>query len=137
MSQRHDTGSGSSIPPSTATPPRVVNNHIPSEELQTPVLLRSETEQLVGQELIKALSNFKQSMVAPLSPHSRHDTSSEKETVVVHPEGKSKTKSRKPVFKIKVVRDMLTKKWIVVKRDKQLSVLSEVTRLLEALRLPP
>jgi lipid A disaccharide synthetase len=31
------------------------------------VLLRSETEQLVGQKLMKALSNYKQLTLAPLS----------------------------------------------------------------------
>jgi hypothetical protein len=38
---------------------------------------------------------------------------------------------------VKVVRDLLTKKWIFVKRDKQLSVLAEVARLLKLLSLPP
>jgi hypothetical protein len=32
---------------------------LPTEEIHSPVLLRSETEQLVGQELIKALSDLK------------------------------------------------------------------------------
>jgi hypothetical protein len=44
-------------------------------------------------------------------------------------------KARKPV--VKVVRDILIKKLIFVRRDKKLSALAEVTRLLEALRLPP
>jgi hypothetical protein len=48
---------------------------------------------------------------------------------------KIKIKSKVPVFK--VVHDMLTKKWIFVKKDKQLSASSKVVRLLEALRLPP
>lgn len=47
---------------------------------------------------------------------------------------RTKIKSRKPV--IKVVHDMLTKKWLFIKRDKQLSALVEVARFLEALRLP-
>jgi hypothetical protein len=37
----------------------------PFEEIHSPLLLRSEAEQLVGHELIKALSDF---LVAPLSP---------------------------------------------------------------------
>jgi hypothetical protein len=40
----------------------------PFEEIHSPLLLRSEVEQLVGHELIKALSDFKHLVVAPLSP---------------------------------------------------------------------
>jgi hypothetical protein len=62
MKQRSNAGGGGgSSPPSlTATPQCLVIHHLPPEEIQTPELLRSEAEQLVGQELIKALANFKQ-----------------------------------------------------------------------------
>jgi hypothetical protein len=70
----------------------------------------------VGHELIEALSKFKLSKVPPLSPSSRHDSSSNFEAIVVHPkeiqssyrQRKVKSKSRKPGFK--VVQDLLTKK---------------------------
>jgi hypothetical protein len=47
---------------------------------------------------------------------------------------KLKIKSRKSDFKL--VQDMLTKKWIIVKNDRQLRDLVEVVLLLEALRMP-
>jgi hypothetical protein len=40
---------------------------LPSVDIQTPQIFRSEDEQLVGHELIEALSNFKLSKV-PLCP---------------------------------------------------------------------
>jgi biopolymer transport protein ExbD len=91
--------------------------------------------------LIKNLGNFKQMVAVPLSP--RKNSSSEKKSIVVCLRGsrsfilnrKIKNKSHAPTFK--VVHDMLMKKWIFIKKDKQLSVWSEVVRLLEALRLPP
>ncbi|GJM88133.1 hypothetical protein PR202_ga04160 [Eleusine coracana subsp. coracana] len=39
----------------------------PLEDGQTPLLIRSEADQLIGHKLIKVLSNFKQNVVAPLS----------------------------------------------------------------------
>jgi hypothetical protein len=48
---------------------------------------------------------------------------------------KIKIKSKVSLFK--VVRDMLMKKWIFIKKDKQLSASSQVVRLFEALRLRP
>jgi hypothetical protein len=39
----------------------------------------------VGHELIEALSKFKLSKVPPLSPSSRHESSSNFEAIVVHP----------------------------------------------------
>jgi hypothetical protein len=107
------------------------------------VLPRNEVEQLVGQELINTLRDFKQLTVAPSSPHSQQFTSSVEKSLVEHlgvaqnfnHHQKIKVKARKSI--VKVVRDMLTKKWIFVKRDKKLSTLAEVARLLEALRLPP
>jgi hypothetical protein len=43
----------------------------PIEDIQTPMIFRSEMAQLCGHELIKVLSNFKQSIVASLSPSTR------------------------------------------------------------------
>jgi hypothetical protein len=88
------------------------------EDVQTPVMFRTEEEQLVGHELIKALRNFKLSPVSPLSPSNRHESSSNNEAIVVHPkrtqscypQRKIKFKSKKPGFK--VLWDLLTKKWI-------------------------
>jgi hypothetical protein len=49
------------------------------EDISILVLLRSEAEQLlVGQELIKVLSDFNQLIVTPLSPHTQQFTSSMK-----------------------------------------------------------
>jgi hypothetical protein len=38
------------------------------QEDHTPLMIRSNVEQLVGQQLIKVLSNFKHNVVYPLSP---------------------------------------------------------------------
>jgi hypothetical protein len=88
-------------------------------------MIRSEAEQLIGFQLIKALSNLKQNAVTPPSS-SNLRTSFEKETVAAimgdnqrcSKKLKHKIKSHKPA--IKVVRDMLTRKWIFIKKDKQL-----------------
>jgi hypothetical protein len=48
------------------------------------MLPRSEAEQLVGKELIKALSNFKQLVVAPLSLLAQQIYSTVKESNVKH-----------------------------------------------------
>jgi hypothetical protein len=82
-------------------------------------------------------------MVAPSSPHSQQFTSSVEKSLVEHlgvtqnfnHHERTKVKARKLV--VKVVHDILAMKWIFVKRDKKLSALAEVARLLEALRLPP
>jgi hypothetical protein len=105
------------------------------------VLFISEDEQLVGLELIKALRSFKLSMVPPLSPStlSCHESSSNNETIVLHPKEiqsfyprrNVKFKSMKPGFKL--VRDLLTKKWIVVKKDQHLHDLFQMSLLLETL----
>jgi hypothetical protein len=50
-------------------------------------MFRSEDEQLIGYELIKALKNFKLSLVSPLSPSISHESSSSNEAMVVHPKG--------------------------------------------------
>jgi hypothetical protein len=113
------------------------------EDVQTPVMFRSEDEQLVRHNLFKALRNFKLSLVSPLSPSNHHESSSNNEAIVLHLKGthscypwrKVKLKSRKTCFK--VVQDLLTKKWIVVTKDRQLSDLFQIALLLETLRVPP
>jgi hypothetical protein len=88
------------------------------------------------------MSNFKLSMVPPLPPSSRHESLLNNKAIVVHLKGnqsyyqqrKVKMKSRKPNFK--VIWDMLTKKWIVFKKNLQLCDLIEVAIHLEALGLP-
>jgi hypothetical protein len=50
------------------------------------MMSRSEAEQLIGYELIKALSNFKYSMVVPSSSSTQHNKLLEKKTVGMHPE---------------------------------------------------
>jgi hypothetical protein len=103
--------------------PQCVVSHIPStEEINSPVSPRSEAEQLVGQELIKALSDYKQLVVAPFSPPAQQIYSTVKESNVKHLVSsqsfschqRNKIKCQKPA--IKVVRDLLTKKWIFMKR---------------------
>jgi hypothetical protein len=116
MSQRLEVEGGISIQCTVSCIPLI-------EEIHSPVLFRSEVEQLVGQELIKALSDFKQLMVAPLSPQAHQLSSSEKDSNVEHLvdtwsiscQRKTKIKGRKP--SIRVVRDLLTKKWVFVKRN--------------------
>jgi hypothetical protein len=91
---------------------------------QTPLQTRSETDQLIGHALIKSLSSFKQNGIAPLSPSILYNTSSEKEAIVVSKIGNQQC-NKKLLFQkpnIKVVRDMLTKKWIIIKANKQLGV---------------
>jgi hypothetical protein len=111
----------------------------PFKDIQTPVMVRSEEEQLVGYEFIKALRNLKLSMVPHLSLSSRHESPSNNEAIVVHLNGnqsydrqkKVKIKSRKSGFK--VVHNMLTRKWDVVKKDRQLSDLIKMATLLKTL----
>jgi hypothetical protein len=57
---------------------------LPLVDIQTPQIFKSEEEQLVEHELIEALSKFKLSKVPPLSPSSRHESSSSFEAIVVH-----------------------------------------------------
>jgi hypothetical protein len=132
----------SANPLPTTLSPCLSNLLPPVEDVQTPVMFRSEDEQLVGHKLIKALRTFKLSPVSPLSPSNRHGSYLNNEAIVVLPKGtqscyprrKVKFKSRKPGFK--VVHDLLTKKWIVVKKDRQLSNLFQMTLLLETLGVP-
>jgi hypothetical protein len=42
------------------------------EDGQTPLVIRSEPEQLIGHQLIKDLNNFKQNAVTPLSCSNLH-----------------------------------------------------------------
>jgi hypothetical protein len=114
----------------TSTPSCVGNRHPSTKEIHSPLLLRSEAEQLVDEELIKALSDFKQQAVAPSSPQTQHhnpvvkvsDVKCPVDTQSLSHHQKTKLKCQKPV--VKVVRDMLTKKWIFVKKNKQLRALS-------------
>jgi hypothetical protein len=142
MNQRCDIEGGASTPPSTDSTPQVARHDASTEDIPSPVVLRSEGEQLVGQELIKALSDYKQLMVTPVSPHTQQFTSLVKKSIVVHPVARTlhhhqraKIKSWKPL--VKIVGDMLIKKWVLIKRDKHLGALAEVARFLEAVRLPP
>jgi hypothetical protein len=52
-------------------------------DIQTPLQIRAEAEQMIGHELIKSLISFKQNAVAPLTPSILYNTSSKKEEVVV------------------------------------------------------
>jgi hypothetical protein len=54
---------------------------------QTPLEIRSETDQLIGHKLVKALSSFKHDVVAPLSPTILCNTLAEKEAIVVSKKG--------------------------------------------------
>jgi hypothetical protein len=71
MNQRRDMEEDSSILPSADSTPHVINHHPSPEDISTSALPRSEAEQLVCQELIKALRDFKQLMVAPSTPYSQ------------------------------------------------------------------
>jgi hypothetical protein len=62
IGQRSDTERGTSTPSCNAS------QDSSAGEIHSPILLRSEAEQLVGQELIKALSDFKQLETAPSTP---------------------------------------------------------------------
>jgi hypothetical protein len=116
MNQRYDIEGGSSTPPSTDSTPQVIRHHASTEDILTPVVLRSKAEQLIGQELIKVLSGNKQLTVAPVSSHSQQFTSSVKKSIVVrsvdartfYHHHRVKIKSRKPV--VKMVCDILIKK---------------------------
>jgi hypothetical protein len=68
INQKSNVGGSSSPPSSIATPQRNVNLHPLTKEIQARELPQSEAEQLVGQELIKTLDNFKQIVAASLSP---------------------------------------------------------------------
>jgi hypothetical protein len=82
-----NVGSGCSTPPPAAMSPRVVDHNPSIEVVKTPVLFRSEAEQLLGFELIKVLSNFKHSLVAPSLLSTQQNTSLEKKAFEGHMEG--------------------------------------------------
>jgi hypothetical protein len=63
-------GQRSDVERGTSTHSCVANQNPSDGEIDSPVLLRSEAEQLVGQELIKTLSDFKQLEPAPSPPNS-------------------------------------------------------------------
>jgi hypothetical protein len=66
-----------------STPSCVVRRHPSTEKKTRPlVLLRSNAEQLVGQELINALRDFKQLAVPPFSPQTHQSNSFVKESSV-------------------------------------------------------
>jgi hypothetical protein len=118
IGQRSDTERG------TSTPSCTTSRDPSTGEIYFPMLLRSEAEQLVGQELIKPLSDFKKLEAAPLTPQTQQpnppakvsDVEHQVDSDVEHPMDtqsighlqKTKLKCRKPV--VKVARDMLTKK---------------------------
>jgi hypothetical protein len=130
--------------------------HEPLEDRHSPLSLRSKAEHLTRHQPIKVLSTFKHQEVAPLSSSFVH-VSSEKKKVVVsmlgkhcyNPKLKNGIKSQKSRFKL--VHDMLIKKWIFVKAQKQLDDLtikpfnvcnledikkvSEVALFMEAIRM--
>jgi hypothetical protein len=93
---------------SASSPLCVVNLHTPTGVIHSSMLLRSEAEKLIGQELIKALSDFKQLAVAPFSPINQQCNSSVKESFVEHPmdtrsvicHQRTKINCRKPVVKV-------------------------------------
>jgi hypothetical protein len=74
--------------------------------------------------LIKALSDLKHLVVAPLSPQAHQLSSFEKDSNVeylvdtqsISSQWKTKLKGQKPY--VRVVRDLLIKKWVFVKRNK-------------------
>jgi hypothetical protein len=61
------------------------SQHLLTEEIHSPVMLRSEAEQLVGQELIMALSVFKQLAAAPSSPKTQQSNQPMKVSDVERP----------------------------------------------------
>jgi hypothetical protein len=73
-------------PPPTAMSPSLCNLFHPVEDIWTLGIFRSENEQLIGHELIKALRKLKLSKI-PLSPSSLHESPSKNEANVVHLKG--------------------------------------------------
>jgi hypothetical protein len=134
-------GGSSSTPPSTDSTLQVITLSLKTS--RPPKLLRSEEDQWVRQELIKTLNDFKQLIIAHLSPHTQQFTSYVKKSSVghlvdtrsFHHHKRTRIKYQKSV--VKVIRDMLIEKWIFIKRGKHLTALIKVVRFLEALRLPP
>jgi predicted house-cleaning noncanonical NTP pyrophosphatase (MazG superfamily) len=108
---------------------KVVQMVIVAPQLMPATLARMNIEQktkTVGEEISVSTKEFfpKHDVVAPLSPSILCNTSSMKEVVIVSKTGNQqcnkKLLSQRP--NIKVVRDLLTKKWIIIKANKQLCV---------------
>jgi hypothetical protein len=87
-----------------------------TEDIHALVMFRGEAEQLNGYELIKDLSNFKQSLLIPSSLSTQQNASLDKKTFVVHLEsnqrcsGQPKIKIKCQKLGVKMIRDILTKK---------------------------
>jgi hypothetical protein len=115
-----------------ASGPTVILGNLPPsrEDFQTPLIFRSKKEQLVGYELIKALRISMLSLLSTLSSITHYESLLNNEALIVHPKDKqSRDRQRKPKIKsskpsFKLVRDILIKKWVVVKKDRQLCGLS-------------
>jgi hypothetical protein len=107
----------------------------PVEDIQSPVMVRRKEKHLVGHESFKARNNYKLSSIAPLSLPSKN------EAMATHPEGKQslyrqrKVKSKSKKLGFKVAQNRLTKKWVVVNKDRQLREVIEMAMLLEALEM--
>jgi hypothetical protein len=67
--------------------PCLGNLPLPLENIQSPMLFRSEEEQLIGHDLIKSLSKLKLSTVPPMPPSGRLESPSDNEALVVHLKG--------------------------------------------------
>jgi hypothetical protein len=74
------------------TSPMVILGNLPPpcEEFRTPLIFKSEEEQLVGYELIKALCISMLSLLFPLSPVNHHESLLNNEALVVHLKGKQR-----------------------------------------------
>jgi hypothetical protein len=86
-----------------AKEPLEVNNGSCSsiEDVTTPVIFRSKAEQLLGFELIKAMSNFNHPLVAPSLLSTQQNNSLEKKSFEVHLEGNQNC-SQQQKIKIKI-----------------------------------
>jgi hypothetical protein len=123
IGQRLDTQGG------TSTSSCAASRHPSAEEIHSTMLLRSKVKQLVRQELIKALSDFKQWVTTPSSSQTQQpkplvkvsDVQRSVDTQRFSHHRNIKSKYRKPI--VKVIRNMVTKKWIFVKRNKQVNAL--------------
>jgi hypothetical protein len=98
INQKSNARGNSSPPSSTAMSQHAINIYIPAEEIQTPMLIRSEAEQLVGHDLIKPLANFNQMGSPSLKLN-------------------EKTKNKSWTSCFKVVLNMLMKKWGFIKKN--------------------
>jgi hypothetical protein len=83
-------------PPPIAMSP-FLRKPLPPVDIQTPKMFRSEDEQLVGHDLIEALSKFKLSKIPPLSPFSHHESSSSFEAIIIQPKEKQSSYRQRKV----------------------------------------